>query len=274
MSNGPIVSIIVPAYNQQDYISETLDSVLSQTYQNWECVIMNDGSTDDTPSIAESYSAKDRRFKLYSQPNGGLSSARNSAIQHARGEYILPLDADDLISPTYVEEAIRRFLDYPETKLVYCKADIFGDMNGPWELFPYDYERFLAINCIFCSCFFRREDYLQAGGYDEKLKEGLEDWDFLIRLLHKDDIVYQIPKVLFHYRKRLGTNNLTSTTARSESKVFFQVITKYPDIYKDKVFEMLRKPFLHPEASLEEKIGHILLKPVRLFRKFKARWKN
>ncbi len=267
MSNmNVLVSIIVPAYNQQDFIRETLDSILLQTYQNWECIIMNDGSTDNTEAIAKSYSEKDGRIKVYSQPNGGPAKARNNAIRLSHGEFILPLDADDTISPEYLEIAIKRFTEFPETKLVYCKADFFGRKNKPWRLPPYQYDSLLLSNCIFSSCIYRRRDYDQTEGYDESMI-GWEDWDFLISLLEPEDTVYQIPQVLFHYRQH--SISRSSYANKNQTELFWKIVVKHPKKYKKLIMSM-RDYYLHwnmnPDSELERKIGHVLLKPRRLFR--------
>lgn len=200
--NNPLVSIIVPCYNQAQYLPETLDSVLAQTYPYWECIIVNDGSPDNTEEIAKHYCDKDIRFKYVYKENGGLSSARNVGIKNSLGEFILPLDSDDLIGNYYLEEAIRVFEQEPKTKLVYCKAELFGELNGEWKLAYYDYKTLLYDNVIFCSSIFKRIDYNVTKGYDENLKSGLEDWDFYIKLLDEESIVYKLPKALFFYRIR------------------------------------------------------------------------
>ena len=105
----PKVSIIVPCYNQAQYLEDALQSVVFQTYKDWECIIVNDGSVDNTEIIAKNWLLKDNRFKYLHQENGGLSMARNSGIKLAEGDFILPLDADDKISSNYIEKAIEEF---------------------------------------------------------------------------------------------------------------------------------------------------------------------
>jgi glycosyltransferase involved in cell wall biosynthesis len=196
----PIVSVIVPCYNQAQYLPETLDSLLSQTYSNWECIIVNDGSPDNTEEIAKTFCTKDNRIKYVFQNNGGLSSARNKGIKESTGEYILPLDADDKISERYMELAMQKFKNAPETELVYCRAQLFGNETGEWKLPSYNYELLLIENMIFCSAIFRRSDYNKTDGYDEQMSMGFEDWNFWINLLHPNSIVYQIPEICFYYR--------------------------------------------------------------------------
>ena len=197
-----LVSVIIPCYNQATYLSETLESLLSQTYKLWEGIIVNDGSPDNTEEIALKYVENDKRFKYVYKENGGLSSARNKGIELANGEYILPLDSDDTIEPEYLRKAIDVFTKVPQTKLVYCLAVYFGTVEGNWDVSYMNYKKLLLGNSIFCSAFFRKEDWIKIGGYDEKMISGYEDWDFYIRLLDEESIVHQIPLVLFNYRKK------------------------------------------------------------------------
>ena len=124
----------------------------------------------------------DCRFRYVYKDNGGLAEARNTGIKGAVGKYILPLDSDDIIADTYLEKSVDRFAHYPETKLVYCKADMFGAINEMWELGHYDYDRLLYSNHIFCSCVFRKCDYDKTAGYNKNMVYGWEDWDFLLSL--------------------------------------------------------------------------------------------
>ena len=101
----PIISIIVPCYNQAKYMRDALDSVINSTLKEWECVIVNDGSQDETLSIAKEYEQKDNRFLVVDIPNGGLANARNVGIRNSHGKYILPLDSDDKIGEKYLEYA-------------------------------------------------------------------------------------------------------------------------------------------------------------------------
>ena len=102
----PLVSIIIPCYNQGQYLNETLMSVYVQTYENWECIIINDGSTDRTDEIAKSWEARDKRFKYYFKKNSGVSSTRNFGILKAAGSYLQFLDSDDLLDARKIEFSI------------------------------------------------------------------------------------------------------------------------------------------------------------------------
>ncbi len=115
----PKVSIIVPCYNQADYLPEALGSVLQQTCEQWECIVVNDGSEDTTEEVAQQWVKKDARFKYINIPNGGLSNARNTGIEAASGIYILPLDSDDKLGENYLELALDAFNSEPKLKVVY-----------------------------------------------------------------------------------------------------------------------------------------------------------
>lgn len=202
--NG-LVSVIVPCYNQGSFLAETLESVLKQRYTLWECVIVNDGSTDDTEIVAHQFIERDTRFKYVIQKNSGLSAARNAGINNSSGEFILPLDSDDLISEDYLEKAVPVLISQPDTKIVYCQAELFGEMSGVWELPEFDLKRFAYENQIFCTALYRRSDYLKTEGYDPEMIYGWEDWSLWIGLLKDGGNVYKIPETCFYYRIRSGS---------------------------------------------------------------------
>lgn len=235
MQNEPLVSIIIPSYRQAAYIAETLDSVLSQTFEAWEALIIDDGSPDNTDEVVAPYLERDARIKYLKKENGGVASARNYGLQAAKGEYILPLDADDVIAPRYLELAVKAFEEVPERRMVYCHARFFGARTGEFRVRYKGYKRMLLDNSIFCSAFYRRSDALAIGGYDETLRLGFEDWDFNIRLLDEQSIVYQIPEQLFSYRiKHISRNADIYTQNRvdmAENALFERNRERYYEAY-------------------------------------------
>lgn len=154
------VSIIVPCFNQAPYLGEALDSVLSQTYRNWECIIVDDGSTDETASVASRYTATDQRFKFIQKENGGVASARNLGIRNSSGEFIVPLDGDDKLHRDYIRLAMEYFGAHPETELVYSQVELFGAKRGLNRLPAYDYQRLLFDNMIVNTSVYRRTSRL------------------------------------------------------------------------------------------------------------------
>lgn len=203
--NLPLVSVIIPCFNSSQFVEDAIQSVIAQTYPNFEIIIADDGSEDQLFSVVEKY-LENPNIKYFRKENGGLASARNFGISKASGLYILPLDADDKIERTYLEKAIKAFEIDSDLKLVYCRVSYFGAREGEWVLDPYSFSGLLINNMIFCSAIFRKEDFLKAKGYSEMLKFGLEDWDLWIRLLNPDGKVYKIPEILFFYRKHQGTS--------------------------------------------------------------------
>ena len=268
-----LVSIIVPCYMQAEYLAETLDSVLSQTYPKWECIIVNDGSKDNTEEIASKYVQKDARFKYLYKENSGVSDTRNGGIKHSKGEYILPLDADDKIDSTYIEKALNVFAHNPETKLVYCQAELFGIETGLWSLPKYNYHQLLRFNHIFCSCIYRRKDYDKTDGYNTNMVYGNEDWDFLLSLLSPTDIVYQIDQSLLYYRIKKTSRNKEVTYKFSQ--MILQMMLNHADLYKDSMDLMVnywaedidyKEECRKIRSSYAYRLGKFLLRPFSFIR--------
>ena len=228
--DNPLVSIIVPCYNQAQYLDECLISVLDQTYSNWECIIVNDGSPDNTEEVAKKWLEKDSRFVYLKKENGGLSSARNAGITIAKGTYILPLDADDRIASEYIDKAQIYFeKDY---KIIYCQAYFFGNRVEPWLLSDYSYEGILFNNQIFCSAFFKKSDWQSVDGYDENLKLGREDWDFWLSILNKNSTVLRLDYVGFFYRQKdismdVEINSNPELLQETENYIYKKHLKKY-----------------------------------------------
>ena len=228
--NSPLVSIVVPLYNQRDYIQEAIDSVRNQSYPNWELIIMDDGSTDDGKQIVLDVKKYDQRIFLYTQQNSGPSITRNEAILRSTGKYILPLDGDDKIAPTYIEKAVEYLESHPNCKLVYCKAEKFGAESGSWPLPEYKYENLLWENMIFCTAMFRRSDYDKTIGYNPNMVLGLEDWDFWLSLLSPEDEVHRIEEVLFYYR--IKSISRTTELSPRYDEATRQIYRNHTEIYK------------------------------------------
>ena len=216
------ISVIVPCFKQAQYLDECLQSVLDQTYQDWECIIVNDGSPDNTEDVAKIWVDKDVRFKYLHQENKGVSAARNFGIENAKGEWILPLDGDDKIAEKYLELA-SRFFENQKTKLIYCNAEKFGFINETWNLPEFNLKRLSIQNLIFVTAFFRKADYNKNCCYDENLSKGLEDWDFWISLLKNGGEVMKLDYIGFYYRIKEVSRN---TKLLEDSDDIFKYIEK------------------------------------------------
>ncbi len=211
-----MVSVIIPCYNQGQYLADAISSVLAQTYTNWECIIVNDGSTDDTQEVAKGLCKLDARIKYLSQQNAGLSAARNAGIAKASGKYILPLDADDLIMPTYISFTLAEIENGEGVRLAYTGTQLFGaetDVKNE----EFEMRSFLLGNCIPCTAIYYKQDWERVGGYNENMKMGYEDWDFWMCLFECNVAVKKIPQVLFHYRRTTNSMSKSMTNTEIES---------------------------------------------------------
>jgi glycosyltransferase involved in cell wall biosynthesis len=195
----PKVSVVIPCYNQGHFLDEAVDSVLVQTFRDFEIIVVDDGSTDPfTEHLLADY--RKQKTSVLHTANQGLASARNNGIREASGQYILPLDADDRIAPEYLAEAVQVLDGNPDIGIVYCRARLFGAVDTEWNLPEYSLAEMLQDNLIFCTALFRRADWELAGGYDPGMVYGWEDYDFWLSLIEKGRGVYRIPEYLFSYR--------------------------------------------------------------------------
>ena len=229
----PKVSVVIPCYNQGQYVDEAVESVLDQTYQDFEIIIVNDGSTDAfTNNLLKNYHKP--KTRVIHTNNQGLASARNNGIKEARGEYILPLDADDKIGKDYLEAAVMVLDEKPGVGIVYSEAETFGAVNGKWEMPEYSIEEMLIDNIIFCSGFYRKKDWEKVGGYDPEMVLGWEDYDFWLSLIETGALVYRIPKTLFYYRIVDGSM-VRSKTKEQKIEMFTKIFNKHEDLYKNNI---------------------------------------
>ncbi len=190
----PLVSIIIPSFNSEHYLPETIESVVNQKYSNWECILVDDGSTDETTNIVKNYAKKDSRFKIYSRPQQklkGSSSCRNYGIEKADGDYIIFLDSDDLLAPFCLEERINTFKTYNKCDFLVFRMERF--INTPIEHLKKQLEKlnserrissFLQLNSIWqiTSPIYRKEYLIQIRGFNEKL-QNYEDLEISVKAI-------------------------------------------------------------------------------------------
>lgn len=233
LMNKPLISVIVPCYNHSQFIVEALESVLNQSYINFECIIVNDGSTDNTEEVVLNWIQIDRRFKYIYQENAGVSSARNTGISQSSGLYILPLDSDDKISDNYLENCFNILELHAGIKVVYGDAYMFGKSKKKWNLDDYNFEDILYKNMIYCTALFRKEDWVKVGGYDENLKDELEDWEFWINILKNEGEVLKINNCYFYYRVKdisRSTESVLKNQYGYKSRVY--IFEKHLELYR------------------------------------------
>lgn len=209
----PLVSVIVPLYNAAPFIGEALDSILASTYRPIEIIVVDDGSTDESLSIAQQYANKYPEMTVLTQPNAGASAARNKAIRYSHGVYILPVDADNTIHPLYIEEAVNVLETQPEVRVVSCRAEFFGDRTGEWS-FPAFSKALLARKNMIDTCaMYRRADWDKTTGYMETCA-AREDWDLWISLFEQGGDFVRLPAVRMYYRVRKGSKRVTDRTLK------------------------------------------------------------
>ena len=245
----PLVSVIVPIYNSEEFITETIESIINQSYKNLEIILINDGSTDNSKQICRKYLAKDSRIIYIEKENGGVVAARNDGIAKATGEYILPVDSDDIIEKTYIEKAVDIITKNDKIGIVYCKAEFIGAKTGYWDLPEFTIANILKDNCIFATALFKRTDWIKVGGYKEYVKNSTEDYDFWLSLIENGSKVYRIPEILFKYRIR---ENSRSTKAQYDKAA---IIKFHKQLYQDN-FRLLERGDLkkYIKNELNEKI--------------------
>jgi teichuronic acid biosynthesis glycosyltransferase TuaG len=203
VENKPLVSIIMPAYNAEKTIVESIESVIRQTYVNWELIIVNDGSKDSTSALV--LAINDERLRLIEQENCGVASARNNGIKNVKGEFIAFLDSDDL----WVEEKLERQIGTlvgNKCKMCYSKTWCFGESSNQTsdcfvnvELDFEDKHKILIYDFIPILTVLIAKDVIDEVGYFDESLRGVEDWDLWIRVLQKYEAIY-LNEFLAKYR--------------------------------------------------------------------------
>ncbi|MBF4507138.1 glycosyltransferase [Flavobacterium sp. JLP] len=264
-----LISIIIPCYNDWQYVEQAVNSALYQTYGNKEIIVVDDGSNAKTKEVLKQLESK--ITKLITQENQGQSTARNIGIQAANGDYILVLDSDDFFEPTFCEKAMLVFQD-SSIKLVTSFTKRFNNFFSD-EYYPGggDLKKFLICNEATGSAIYRKKDCIAIGGYDEKMRSGFEDWEFYIRLLQNGGKAFVIPEFLFNYR--LKENSTTSKANKLKYNLRNFIYNKHKNLYilyfEDFISYLLsniekeEKEKIKNINRLEFRIGKSILKPFR-----------
>jgi glycosyltransferase involved in cell wall biosynthesis len=238
----PAVSVVMPAYNVAPYIGEAIESVLSQTWGDFELLIVDDGGTDGSAAIAETYGASDPRVRVIRQANAGISAARNHGLRVATSPVIAVLDSDDTWAPTYLERQLSILRDHPEVDIVtgnawFLGSSLHGQPARPWpdsRPAPTLADILADETAVFIMSVFRRRVYETIGPFDENLRTN-EDYDFWLRAACAGFVFYRNDTPLGHYRRR--GNSLSADELRM-----------LPGILQ--VFRKLRPSLLNRPAEL------------------------
>ncbi|HKY41605.1 MAG TPA: glycosyltransferase family A protein [Pyrinomonadaceae bacterium] len=234
----PLVSVIMPAYNAEKYIADSIQSVLDQTYSNWELVVVDDGSTDKTADITKQFLARDSRIKYVFQENGRLGKARNTGVENSTGSLIAFLDSDDLWLPEKLQRQVQALVE-EGADIVYSNGFIFydpGPASGPTEFSVVSgrvegskmFDSLLLENNIpVLSVLLRSEVFQNVGPFEESLPyHGCEDYDLWLKVAARGAVFYGMTDKLVRYRR----HNLAMTHKQSKVlKPMLRVINRHID---------------------------------------------
>ena len=223
----PLISVVIPAYNASKTIQETIESVLNQTFTDFELIVINDGSQDTTLEVIDCI--KDHRLKVFSYPNAGVSASRNRGLAKATSEYVSFLDADDLWTPDKLEAQLQALQANPQSAVAYSWTDYIDEFGqflylGNHPTVTGDVYSELLVNDFLengSNTLIRREALREVGGFDESLF-GPEDWELFIRLAARYPFVV-IPRSQILYR--LSTTSISFNLSRQEAQCL-QVIER------------------------------------------------
>lgn len=211
MNSNPLISVILTTYNLEEFVEESINSILNQTYTNFELLIVDDGSTDKTKEIIEDIAEKDKRIKFFSILHTGLpASVRNFGIKHSKGELIAFIDGDDLWTKRKLEDQLMRLKKNPDSVLVYSASFTFGNVNffSPfYEVLPLPYKSVKTKedliqkgNAIPLSTVLVKREYIEkTAGFDEDTELKIEDYDFWLRLSEYGNFLF-VPRIHLYYR--------------------------------------------------------------------------
>lgn len=230
--NTPRISVLLPCFNDGQWIDEALDSVRQQTFQDFEIVVVDDGSTD-AATVRKLESIDDSNIRVFRTENRGLPAARNHAAAQARGELFCALDADDRLAATWFEKGQALLTSRPEITFVSHWLETFGDEHWTWKPERCDLPALLVKNTINGAALVRRAAFEAVGGYDESMRHGCEDWDFWLRLVEAGHQGTIIPEVLFYYRRHSTSMSRGMITPAGYPAPLETLLDKHAPAFRD-----------------------------------------
>lgn len=238
---GPRVTVLIPCYNLGAYLNDAVESVLAQTYQDFEILIVDDGSTDpDTVRLLDDYVRP--KTTVYRTPNRKVAAARNFLIQRARGEYLCPLDADDRLHPEYLEKTVAALQHDRSLGFVSTRLQTFGTETRVWpDDTRCDLVTLLCGDPVHCAALVRRSAVLAVGGYDDNMPhQGNRDWDLSISLVEAGHHGIILDDVLFFYRRRPGSMSEESTRGAVHIDLIEYLVRKHAASYREHWHDVVR----------------------------------
>jgi len=232
------VSVVIPCYNSSAFLTETVQSVLAQTLRSFEVIFVDDGSQDETRTMVQSVieAGATLPMRLICQQRSGVAAARNRGISEAHGRYILPLDADDRIGPTMLEECTRVLDAEPQISLVYTDRQDFGDVDQVWMAGRYELDHLKYFNQIAYCSMYRKSMWDKIGGYRVNV-DGFDDWDFWIAAVLRGFRASHVARPLLKHRRH-GASFLWRILDQYE-RLFAQIVLNNPQAYLNSEVEMV-----------------------------------
>lgn len=258
-SDQPLVSVVVPYYNRADVIDDTLESLRLQTFGNFEIIIVNDGSPEKGSQEKFEQLQKDGYPAIFiNQSNQGVAAARNNGIARARGKYIVCLDSDDLLDPTYIEKAVTVLETQPDVSIVSTYMRVFGVVEDTFEHAAFSPLGIYRNNMIITAAMFKKEAWEVSGGYKPGI--GYEDWEYWINLVKHGFWAAQIPEHLFIYRTSMQSRYVEDKDIHWNN---LKAIRSLHSDFKTKVNQLLKKRMLEKsEIESSSAFVNLFTKPV------------
>jgi glycosyltransferase involved in cell wall biosynthesis len=241
--------VVIPCFNQAHYLPEAVASVCEQSFQNFEIIIVNDGSTDETQEVAQQLVSnyQNHRIQIINQSNSGLAAARNAGIYNSSGMYVLPLDADDLIATTMLAECIDLLREKKTVSIAYTHRLDFGEVNQVVKTRPYSFSSLKYTNHISYCSLYRKQVWEEVGGYRTHMRTG-EDWDFWIAAGMRGHVGSLVRKPLFKYRVR--NCGLYQEVLKNFEYTFAQIILNNSEVYNSEDIDSAKRVLQYGENAL------------------------
>jgi glycosyltransferase involved in cell wall biosynthesis len=246
---APRISIITPVLNAGADLERALASVAAQRRDDVEVVCVDDGSTDTRTIAILDAAAKRPGITVHRTENRGPSAARNLAIEHARGEYVLPLDADDWLAPDYLAKTVPILDAEPDVGIVHTWIGLVGGHHGVWRTGQFALPDLLVRCTIHVTSLYRRALWVDVGGYDPAFVETAEDWDFWLRAVSRGWKARAVPEVLAYYQRSPTSRERRARQPGISGRVMRRIVTKHRALYEEHLDEALVGMYEHLAAT-------------------------
>jgi GT2 family glycosyltransferase len=236
----PSTSFIVTCHNLGAYLDETLASLSAQTVQDFEVVVVNDGSTDGATCRLLADLVRPRTRVVHIE-RGGLPGARNVGVGHSGGRYLCMVDADDVLEPTYLERSLQALESRADVAFASHWLRTFGDEQWDWTPQDCGFPALLHANTINGAALVRRSVFEAVGGFDESMTDGCEDWEFWIRVVEAGYQGVIIPEFLFRYRRRADSMSRAMHSVPGAPALYRQLVDRHTDLFVRHMVPLLER---------------------------------